>query len=561
MAETATKPDTRETRRQRCARLVESLRDERTSWLTHWRELSDYILPRRLRYLSTDRNRGDKRNQRILDSTATRSARVLASGMMGGMTSPARPWFGLTTPDRDLAEWAPVKEWLGDVTVRMAAQFHATNFYNAMPLAYLDLGVFSTHASIALDDAQDVLRFYPLPVGGYMLASDQRGVVDTLVREYSMTVRQLVAEFGLDNVSDSTKVAWQRGSYEQWIEVVHVIRPNPDADPRKLASKHKPWTSCYFEAGSDGEQFLRETGFDNFPALCPRWDVLGEDVYGTGPGMDALGDCKQLQLMESKSLKALDKMIDPPLVGPTTLRTTMVNMLPGGITLVDEREGFTGLRPLHQVNYQLDAVEAKAEAVRNRIRGVFHEDLFLMLSLDNRRQPATAREIAERHEEKLIVLGPVLERLNDELLGPAVDRMFNAMLKRGLLPRPPEELQGQALKIEYTSILAQAQKMVATGAVERFMGFAGNLAAANPDVLDKVDMDQALDEYGQMLGVPPRIVRPDEQVAAIRQQRAAAVQAQQQAAMAQQAAQGAKTLSETDLKRDSALTRLLGGGA
>lgn len=552
-----------ETSRQRDQRLVESLRQERESWVQHWRDLATYIMPRRSRFLATDRNKGDKVNRSILDSTTSMAAWTLSAGMMGGLTSPARPWFELTTPDPALAEYGPVKMWLEDVTRRMATIFHQTNFYNVLPTVYLDLGVYGTAAVVALEDDRDLIRFYPLPLGTYMIATDYRQVVDTLVREYSMTTRQIVAEFGLENVSDAVKTSQQRGSLEDWHEVVHVIRPNPEHDPAKLASKHKPWRSCYYEKNAPvGEQkYLRESGFNDFPALVPRWDVTGEDVYGWSPGMHVLGDAKQLQAMETKSLKALDKMIDPPLVGPTAMMGTAISMLPGGITYVDERESFKGLRALHEVNYRLDLSEAKSDQVRRRIQRAFHEDLFLMMAQDNRQQPATAREIAERHEEKLIVLGPVLERLNGELLGPVIDRTFNVMVRRGMIPPPPDELQGSNLRVRYISIMAQAQRMIATASMERFMGFVGQVAEANPTVLDKVDMDQAVDEYGEMMGVPPRMVRPDEAVAEIRKQRAAQQQAMEQAAMAQQAAQGAKALSETDMTTDNALTRLMGQGA
>lgn len=548
-----------ETPRQRKEHLIQQLKNERSSFTSHWTELSEYILPRRSRFLASDTNKGDKRHNAIVDNTATLAARTLRSGMMTGVTSPARPWFRLTTPDPDLAEWGPVKQWLHVVTQRMTTVFLRSNLYQALPILYGDMGTFATSAMMVVPDPKSVIRCYPYPIGSYLIAQDHRLVVDTFAREFQMTVRQLVAEFGIDNVTHSTRHAWENGNLEQWVEVVHVIEPNHQADPRKLDARFKAWVSCYFETGATGDEFLRVSGFDEFPVLAPRWEVTGEDVWGTScPGMECLGDVKMLQAYEKKCAKAVEKMIDPPVIAPDGL-THAVTLLPGEVTVATAQEG-EGIRPLHEVNIRINELEAKSEQTRQRIRRAYYEDLFLMLANDTRAQRATATEIAERHEEKLLALGPVLERLNQDLLNPLIDRTFNIMMRAGLIPPPPQEVRGQELKVEYISIMAQAQKMVATASTERFMGFVGNLAAAKPDVLDKVDLDQAVDEYGDMMGVPPRLIRPDEQVAEIRQQRAAQQAAMEQAAIAQQAAQGAKTLSETDVDSDNALTRLLGAG-
>ena len=200
-------------------------------------------------------------------------------------------------------------------------------------------------------------------------------------------------------------------------------------------------------------------------------------------------------------------------------------------------------------------------AIQERVNSAFYADLFLMLSMSDRRQ-ITAREIEERHEEKLLMLGPVLERLNDELLDPLIDRTFAAMLRGGQIPPPPRELEGVDLKVEYVSILAQAQKMVALGAIDRLAMFAGTVAQITQQPVDKVDWDQAIDEYGQALGVSPRVIVPDDKVAEARGARAQQQQAQQVAMMAQpmaQAASAAKAMSETKTGTGSALDAVLGG--
>jgi hypothetical protein len=545
-----------ETKRQQLEKMRMMLRTERESFMPHWRDLSDYVMPRRARYTIAERNKGDRRNKKIIDSTATLAMRNLMAGMMSGLTSPARPWFSLTTPDPGLAEFGPVKSWLDDVTKRMRTIFLKSNLYNALPLLYCDQGLFGTSAMAVLEDDQDVIRCYSFPIGSYCLAQSHRHTVDTFVREYAMTVRQLVQRFGLENCSRSVQDQYNNGNMETWIDVAHMIHPNEDHDPEKLHAKHKRFSSCYWELGSDEEgKFLDESGFDEFPVMAPRWNLTGEDVYGHSPGMDALGDIQQLQAMQRRMIQSIDKMVNPPMVAPTSMQNKKASLLPGDITYVDTTQGSTGFKPAHEIRMPLQELSVLVNETQMRIKRCFYEDLFLMLANSDRRQ-ITAREIEERHEEKLLMLGPVLERQNEDLLDPLIDRTFAIMLRRGEVPAPPPEISGQELKVEYISIMAQAQKLVATAGLERFVGFVGNLAAAKPDIADKLDFDQVVDEYSDMLGVPPKIVRADEEVAKIREGRAQQIAAQQRAEQLQQIAQGAKLLSETDMNGDSALTRM-----
>lgn len=569
-----------QTYRTRYELMRSALENERASFLSHWRELGDYILPRRPRFSLTDTNRGDKRNSKIIDSTATLAARTLRSGMMSGVTSPARPWFRLTTPDPELAEFGPVKEWLHFVAERMRTMFLRSNLYQCLPVVYGDIGVFGTSALFMEEDLEKTAQFYPMPIGSYCISNGARLNVDTFQREFRLTVRQLVQKFGYDKANkkiDWTKFSiqvknlWDTHNLESWIDVVHVIHPNEDFSPNMIESKFKRYRSCYYEKGSyngaaysfsagvDDNRYLRESGYDFFPVLAPRWETNGEDVYGTDcPGMTALGDIKALQLMQKRKAQAIEKMINPPMVGPADLKNARTSTLPGDMNYVNERTENKGFRPLYQVEPRIDHLLADIMDHQQRTRRVFFEDLFLMLAQSDRRE-ITAREIEERHEEKLLAVGPVLEQLNQDMLDPLVDNSFEYMLRQGEIPPAPEEMQGVKLKVEYISIMAQAQKLVGVGGIERFAGFTGQVATVtqDPTVMDKVDTDQLIDEYGEAVGISPRIIRSDEKVAAMREERAASQQQEQAAAQARELAAGAKDLSQTDMKGDNALTRLM----
>jgi len=194
---------------------------------------------------------------------------------------------------------------------------------------------------------------------------------------------------------------------------------------------------------------------------------------------------------------------------------------------------------------------------RQAIDKTFYVDLFLMIAQIDKGQ-MTAREIVERHEEKLLMLGPVLERLEGELLDPLIDRTFKIMLRTGVVPPPPEEIQGEDMKVEYISMLAQAQKMVGTTAIEQTISFVGNMMDAFPEIKDAVDADEAIIEYGDLMGIPSKIIRSKDEIMAIREERQKAEQAAQTAAVMPQMVEGAKKLSETELGKNSALDALLG---
>lgn len=545
-----------ETLKEQLQKQQAQLTNDRSSFDPHWRELSDFINPRGSRFLVTDVNRDDRRNTKIVDPTATLAARTLSSGMMSGITSPARPWFKLATPDPDMMDYGPVKLWLEVVQRRMNEVFNKSNIYQSLPLLYASLGNYSTGAMAVLEDDSDVIRTMMFPIGSYYMANSARGSVDTCFRKFSMTVRQLVMEFGLNNVSDSVRGMWDSGNYESWIEVIHAVYPNIDRDTAKLNSKNKPVKSVYYEVGGDSDKLLRESGFDEFPIMAPRWEVNGEDVYGSScPGMIALGQVKALQLEQKRKSQLIDKATNPPMVGPSSLRNQRVSLLPGDITYIDQVTGQDGFKPAYLVNPNTADLLADIQDTRQIINSAYFVDLFMMLqNINTRSMPVEA--VIEMKEEKLLMLGPVLERLNDECLNPLIDRTFSIMARKNLLPPPPDVLQGMPLRIEYISVMAQAQKSIGLSSLSSTFGFIRQLAQAKQEALDKLNVDQAIDAFAEMSGVSPTVIVPQDQVEQVREQRAQQQQQQQMVAMGMAAAQGAKTLSEAKTADPSVLTAL-----
>jgi hypothetical protein len=548
------------------------LEDDRSSWRSHWIEISDHLIPRRGRYLLESQNsKGRKRSNKIVDNTGGQALRTLSAGMMSGMTSPARPWFRLQTPDPELMESGGVKDWLSQVERILRHILTRSNFYNTASTLYTELGAFGTGALYRRRHPTDTVSFRPFTAGEYVIAEDEYGSVNTLAREFTMSVSQIVEQFVINkidgredwsNVSRAVKRLWDQKNYDERVDVIHMIQPRRMEDrdlTRPLDPKNKAFMDVYMEKGADGDKLLQEGGYDKFPAYCPRWDVLGGDVYGVSPGMEHLGDIKQLQHEQKRKAQAIDKMVNPPMVASMSLKGKPSTVLPGGTTYVDQMQGGQGFQPAYTVQPRVNELMMDIQEVQNRIQRGFYADLFAMMINSDRRM-MTATEVAERHEEKLVLLGPVLQRLNTEFLDPLVEDVFLFALEAGMLPPPPPVLEGVDLDVKYISLLAQAQEAVAASSIERTFSFAGNLSAVFPDIIDNLDADMAIRQYGEILGTSADIIRETDAVAQLRQQRAEAQAQEQQMMQLQQGAQAAKVLSEADTQSPNALTDLLQGG-
>lgn len=503
--------------RARLLKRWEKLKGERSSWDAHWKELSRYMLPRRGRFTGAERNDGRKRHSALVNNTPLIAARNLAAGMTGGLTSPARPWFRLALADPRLSERAPVKAWLEAVGGVMRDVMARSNLYNCLATSYAELGVFGTAALGIAEDPRDGLRATAFTAGEYAISVGSRQTADAVFRESEMTVGQVVRLFGRDRCSNRVKTSWDRGDYDNVVCVLHAVEENHEAElsPERSA---KPFISRYLEVGTDSGGFLSVGGFEEMPILCPRWNVASADVYGSSPGMDALGDSVALQTLEKKRAQALEKLINPPMVADPSLKNQPATVLPGGVTYASAAAGRPAFTPAYQINPPLGEIRIEILAHEARIRRAFYEDLFLMLAASDRRH-MTAREVEERHEEKLLMLGPVLERLHDELLDPLVNRVFSILRRNSWLPEPPPELAGTELKVEYTSVLASAQKAVAVGSMEEFTGFVGRVATLSPTVLDTVDWDAVIAKNADAVGLGPGVLRDPETVGQLRSER------------------------------------------
>jgi hypothetical protein len=567
--------DDLELRRRMESRLI-GLRVNRYSWWTHWRELADYFLPRRYKWLITPNQmaRGSPINQHILDCSPTIAARNLASGIMFGVSDPARPWFRFKIGRIDSTQTSPVSLWLAECERLMRLILSESNFYTALAVYYFDLVIFGTGVMLIYEDSENVSMFFNPCAGEYYLENSGNLLVDTVMREFTLTISQVVDYFGYQNCSPNVRALYDQGGAQWTREIVigHCVEPNTSpmlGVPRDMKYREAYWEwtgSASPQGGSPNSMgFLRKRGFHECPFAATRWDITSNDAYGRGPAMDALGDCKQLQLEQKRKAQAIDKMVNPPLVADIQLKNQPASLLPGGVTYI---AGMTanakpGMAPVYTVMPPINEMKEDLMEIRERIGKIFFNDLFQTISQYETRSNVSATEIDARRAETSVMLGPVLQRVNFEGLTPILNRVFAQAVRAGIIPPAPAQIRGQFMKIEYSSMIETAQMAAATGGIERVLQLAGGLAGVDPSVMDNIDIDYALERYSYLLNNDPRMIRSPEQLAQIRKQRADQQQAQAQAAQAdtaQKLAAGAKTLSETGMGggQGNALQALMG---
>lgn len=553
----------------------QALKEDRQEWMNKWQETAKLFYPNGFRDSSivNDSKRLHNQSPDVLDSTSIHAINTLASGMYGALTSPSRPWFALRPQGFELDKNHDVKMYINEVEERMRVILLNSKFYNTMHETYRQLGTFGTACVYGVADITG-MRFECLPCGSFVLDVDGNGKIDTVIRSLKMTIRQMQMEFGEENLPERIRTSEniKKSSGTQQHEIIHAVMPREDVIKNgnfariNINPLERAFVSLYYmpsEKDENGEPFiLRESGFDIFPYFPVRWDVTAGEVYGISPAMDCLPDTKMVQSMNKSALKATHLSVNPPLVASAEIKGDGINLIPGGVTFISSSyQGGQGITSLYQVKPDYQGMLSFMDKYINQIERATFVDLFLMFSELDRRQ-ITAKEISAREQEKLLLIGHVLERLQDELFNNLIEWIYFNMNKYDMLPEVPESLTGNDVKVEYTSSMAQAQKIAGTSTIEQFTAFIANVAGISPNVLDTVDFDKAVNKYGESLGVDASIMRSDMEVEKIRQQRQQKEQqAQTQAEMANLAGM-AKSLGSTpagDPNKPNALDSVIGG--
>jgi len=480
------------------------LSSQRQNWETHWQEVADYMMPRKADVTKT-RSRGDKRTELIFDSSPLQAVELLSASLHGMLTNPSTPWFSLRFKEEDMDFEDEAKEWLESATDTMYTAFNRSNFQQEIFELYHDLITFGTAAMFVEEDEDDILKFSTRHINEIYIAENDKGKIDTIFRKFKLSARAAIQKFG---TSPEFEVIAKKDPYEE-VEIIHAVYPRADFDPVKQDQKNMPFESVYMS--EKGEE-LSVSGYREFPFVVPRYLKASHEIYGRSPAMTALPDVKMLNEMSKTTIKAAQKQVDPPLLVPDDGFLLPVRTVPGGLNFY--RSGTRDrIEPLNiGANNPLGL--NMEEQRRNSIRNSFYVNQLMM----QQGPQMTATEVIQRNEEKMRLLGPVLGRLQSELLKPLIDRAFNILLRKNMFRPAPEFLAGKDVEIEYVSPLAKAQKSTELQSIMRGIEIMGSLANVAP-VFDYVNFDKLVKHLLDIVGVPQKVLKPQSQVNAERQQK------------------------------------------
>ena len=500
------------------------LKSQRQNWESHWQEVADYMQPRKADVTKT-RSKGDKRTELIFDGSPLQSVELLAASLHGMLTNPSTPWFSLRFKQNDMENEDEAKEWLEDATEVMYSAFNKSNFQQEIFELYHDLITFGTAAMFIEEDDEDILKFSTRHINEIFIAENDKGRIDTVFRKFSLSARAVLQKFGDVSVNIATKA--NKDPYEE-VEILHAVYPRSDFDPKKQDKQNMPFESVYLDAESGDE--LSVSGFREFPFVVPRYLKASHEIYGRSPAMTALPDVKMLNEMSKTTIKSAQKQVDPPLLVPDDGFMLPVRTIPGGLNFY--RAGTRDrIEPLN-IGANTPLGLNMEEQRRNSIRNAFYVNQLMMQSGPQ----MTATEVIQRNEEKMRLLGPVLGRLQSELLKPLIDRTFALILRKNLFRPAPEFLAGQDIEIEYVSPLAKAQKSTELSSIMRAIEILGSLSNVAP-VFDHINMDKLVRHLADIVGVPQKILKPQSEINAERQQAAQQQEQMQQMQQVQQLAE------------------------
>ena len=505
------------------------LMEKRSTWESHWQECADYMQPRKAE-ITKERARGDKRNIQIFDATAIHALELLAASLQGMLTSSANRWFAMRYKEALLNESDEAKEWLEDATDKMYLAFGRSNFQQEIFETYHDLITFGTSCLMIEEDENDIVRFSSRHIKEFYVEENKKGIVETVYRRFKMPVASAIDKFGLENFSRDTANLFKKEPFEE-LELVHVVRPRSIYDENKLDKKNMPYQSVYFEYGSG--HIINIGGFKEMPYVVPRYLKASTEIYGRSPAMNALPDVKVLNKMVETALKAAAKQVDPPLLVPDDSMLSPIRMSAGSLNYYrsGSRDRIEPLNIGQQTSVTLNQENQRREAIAK----TFHIDQLLVTA----NRTMTATEVLQRNEEKMRILGPVLGRLQSELLQPLILRVFNIMLRNKLFLQAPEVLANQEIDIEYVSPMALAQKGQELQSLMRGLELFGQIGQIAP-VQDYIDEEGLIKQIIRITGLPARMIKSDKEVQMIREQRAAQQQQQMQMMQAMQEAKVAK---------------------
>lgn len=510
----------------------ECLKSQRAPWDSFWQALANYIQTRKSNINTTTSGPNPENNVFLYDSTATQSNLTLAQGQMTLVSPPDEIWFEFAPPP-NLQEDEDARSWYREVTEIIRALLDDSNFYTEMQEMYLQRGGFGT-AALYSSIENGGLFFRNYDIGTYSICENHLGEVDTFVREFPLTARQALSQFGDSNLPPEIRqLANDPARCDTEFTFIHFTLPRSDYDSSSSAKLNKPFASIYIDLKT--KQIVQEGGFDTFPfhvTRYMRWSDTVTDPYGWCPGWTALPDIRQINL-QAQYLDLLGEVaVNPRIKAPAGLEGE-IDLRAAGITYFDpvtDQGGPEEWATQGRYDVGLDWYDRR----RKRIEEAYHVDLFLLFSKLDKQAQMSVREVAERSSERLLQFSPSFSRLMKEFLNPLLKRVVGLAASLGVLPPPPNSLyvssdQVVDPNIRYKSRIALAIQSIENTALLEVIEAVGPIAAVDPSVLDPIDFTEAIPGFARNRGVPERWIRSAGEILEIQQQRQALLEAQQEA--------------------------------
>jgi len=518
-----------------------AVKNKRANWDEHWRDVARYVIPNKENVFDhKTRSTGDKKRLRLYDSSASHYNELLASALHSMLTNPSVQWFELTSGDRELDKDVKVRGYLQTVVRKIHQVLNNTNFQTEIHELYLDLGSFGTGAMLIEEDENNVINFSSRPIYQFYIEENFQSEVDTFYIELQLNGRQLQQKYD-DKLLGEDLIKKIMKSPEEKHSVVMIVMPNEEFDGSKKldSAKGKPFKSVHIHEKS--RRIVKEGGFDEFPAVFPRWMKDSMETYGRSPAMKALPEIKMVNAMMRTIIRAAQKMVDPPLMIPDDSFLNF-NTKPGGLN--PYRTGTQDRVYPIEIKGQIGIGMEILRDTRDRIKESFFID-----QLQLREGPQmTATEVNVRTDEHLRLLGPILGRLHFELLQPLIVRIIGIMKRNGEMPEGmPEALGGKTPQVYYSSQIARAQRISEGQNWNRFLQSIAGLAEGMPEIMDNINPDGVVEYLAGVYGAPSDTMLESKEVEKLRADRQQAQEQERKAMMDQQQAETQKTQAQAIL--------------
>ena len=517
----------------------DTIKANRANWEAHWQECADFCLPQKA-IITTTRTPGTKLKTDIYDSTAIQAAQIFAAGLHSYLTNPSSRWFDLKMKNKSLMSNAEVKGWLKECEDTIFDYINESNFNQIIAEDYIDFAIFGNSILYEEPDIEDEIAFSVRPPSENYFLANHKGRIDTNYRYFTFTARQAYMQWG-KNAGQKVLDLIDANKVEETVAFLHIVLPREERDVRKRDAKNMHCASLYIEPTH--KKLLSEGGYEEFPFFIGRAYKASDSEYAYSPASLALADIKMLNTMSRDILEAAQKTLHPPVILPHDGYILPFKTSPKAINYKTSTNPDDRVETL-QLNREIGLSLEMENQRRTVIQRAFFVDLFLMLASLPERQ-RTATEIAERVNERMLILGPILGRLMHDKLDPLIERTFNILLRRQKLPQAPEILQGQEYKIEYISPLAKAQRASEIKSISELVAAVQAMAEVDVSVVDNLNLDKITKKIADINYVSD-VLRSDDEVKQIRQVRAEQAQAQMQVDMMKQGGEGAKAVLEAE---------------